>query len=91
MGYSPATSSYITKLTQKNKETKEHSVFETGFNTSQANIATIFRPQEKKKAKSPIMGAQDSIFKPNFTTSLTFETFNALELHPAFLEKGKKL
>lgn len=37
------------------------------------------------------MGAQDFIFKPNFPTSLTFETFNTLELHPAFLVKGKKL
>jgi hypothetical protein len=47
------------------------------------NIATIFRPQEEK-AKTTTMGAQDFIFKPNFTTSLTFESFNALELHPAF-------
>jgi hypothetical protein len=54
------------------------------------NIAIIFRPQEKR-AKSTTMGAQDFIFKPNFPTSLTFETFNTLELNPAFLVKGKKL
>jgi len=75
----------------KRKKTKEHLVFETRFNISKPNIATIYRPQEKKKAKTTTMGAQDFIFKPNFTTSLTFETFNTLELHPAFLVKGKKL
>ncbi len=91
MGYSPAISSYITKLIQKNKKTKEHSVFETRFNIPQAKYKQSYLGLKKKKAKSTTMGAQDFIFKPNFPTSLTFETLDTLELHPAFLVKGQKL
>ncbi len=83
----PATSQNWPKKRKRQKNTRS---LKPDLTLPKPNIATIFRPQEKK-AKTTTMGAQDFIFKPNFTTSLTFETFNALELHPTFLVKGKKL